>query len=43
MTLEITATSEPEDSAIAAGFRYVSDILPGIRRKLWFAKILSVP
>ena len=33
MTLGITATSEPEDSAIAAGLRYVSDILPGIRRK----------
>ena len=33
MTLVITATSEPEDSAIAAGLRYVSDIMPGIRRK----------
>ena len=33
MTLGITATSEPEGSAIAAGLRYVSDIVPGIRRK----------
>jgi DNA topoisomerase I len=31
--LKISATSEHEESAIAAGLHYVSDIVPGIRRK----------